>query len=178
MIHSLLPKFSMYRSIQPLYKQTTMTYTHTHTHAHARTHARTHTHTHTRLTALFPGLPGYTSTRKVKPMWILLKQETVSGSGISWDICKSATRSRQKTMPAPHHSVFYRPDALPATQPMASKHWSIMVCTRCHHNDIHTRFLTKSATNVSQQEWLQILCIQSTYWRVNSAPSKSLHLTL
>jgi len=24
-------------------------------------------------------------------------------------------------MPAPHHSVFYRPDALPATQPTASK---------------------------------------------------------
>jgi len=28
--------------------------------------------------------------RKVKPIWILLKQETVSGSGISWNICKSA----------------------------------------------------------------------------------------
>jgi len=25
--------------------------------------------------------------------------------------------------PAPHHSVFYRPDALPATQPTVSKHW-------------------------------------------------------
>ena len=24
-------------------------------------------------------------------------------------------------MPAPHHSVFYRPDALPAAQPTASK---------------------------------------------------------
>jgi len=31
--------------------------------------------------------------------------------------CKSAPRSRQITMPAPHHSVFYRLDALPATQP-------------------------------------------------------------
>ena len=40
-------------------------------------------HTHTRLTALFPGLPRWASTRKVKPIWILLKQETVSGSGIS-----------------------------------------------------------------------------------------------
>jgi len=39
-------------------------------------------------------------------MWILLKQETVSGSGISWAICKSAPRSRQITTPAPHHSVF------------------------------------------------------------------------
>ena len=65
------------------------------------------THTHTRLTALFPGLPRWAGTRKVKPIWILLKQETVSGSGISsWAICKSAPRSRQTTMPAPHHSVF------------------------------------------------------------------------
>ena len=38
---------------------------------------------------------------KVKPIWILLKQETVSSSGISWAICKSATRSRQITTPAP-----------------------------------------------------------------------------
>ena len=80
------------------------------------------THTHTRLTALFPGLPGWAGTKKVKPIWILLKQETVSGSGISWAICKSAPRSRQITTPAPHHSVFYRPDALPAAQPTASKH--------------------------------------------------------
>ena len=27
------------------------------------------------------------------------------------------------TTPAPHHSVFYRPGALPAIQPTASKHW-------------------------------------------------------
>ena len=45
--------------------------------------------THTHLTAFFPGLPGSAGTRKVKPIWILLKQKTVSGSGISWDICKS-----------------------------------------------------------------------------------------
>ena len=82
-----------------------------------------YTHTHTRLTALFPGPPRWAGTRKVKPIWILLKQETVSGSGISWAICKSAPRSRQITTPAPHHSVFYRPDALPAAQPTASKHW-------------------------------------------------------
>ena len=78
------------------------------------------THTHT---ALFPGLPGWAGTRKVKPIWILLKQETVSGNGISWAICKSAPRSTQITMLATHHSVFYRPDALPVAQPTASKHW-------------------------------------------------------
>ena len=93
----------------------------------------TWTHTHTRLTALFPGLPGWAGTRKVKPVLILLKQETVSGSGISWAICKSAPRSRQITMPATHHSVFYGPDALPATQPTASKHWRDKVKpTRSH----------------------------------------------
>ena len=64
-------------------------------HAHART--RTH------LTALCPGLPGWAGTRKVEPIWILLKKETVSGSGISWAICKSASRSRQITMPVLHH---------------------------------------------------------------------------
>ena len=67
----------------------------------------THTHTHTRLTALFPGLPGWAGTRKVKAVWILLKQGTVSGSGISWAICKSASRSRQITMPVLHHSKFF-----------------------------------------------------------------------
>ena len=77
---------------------------------------------HNRLTALCPGLPGWVGTRKVKPIWILLKQETVSGSEILWAICKSAPCSRQKTTPAPHRSVFYRPDALPAAQPTASKH--------------------------------------------------------
>jgi len=46
--------------------------------------------THTRLTTLCPRLPRWAGTRKVKPIWILLEQETVSGSGISWAICKSA----------------------------------------------------------------------------------------
>ena len=79
------------------------------------------THTHIRLTALCPGLPGSAGTRKVKQIWILLKQETVSGSGISWAAwakCKSALRSRQRTRQHPSLS-FYRPDA----QPTASKHW-------------------------------------------------------
>ena len=82
-----------------------------------------HTYTHNRLTALCPGLPGWAGSRKVKPVWILLKQETVSGSGISWVICKSAPGSWQIPMPALHHSGFYRPDAFPATEPAVSKHW-------------------------------------------------------
>jgi len=82
--------------------------------------SKIHTQTHTRLMALCPGLPGWAGTRKIKLIWILLKQETVSGSGISWAICKSTPLSRQITTSAPHHSVFYRPDALPAAQPTDS----------------------------------------------------------
>jgi len=55
------------------------------------------------------------TTRKVKPIWILLKQETVSGNGISWAISKSAPRSRQITTPVPHHSVFLQ--AMPFLSP-------------------------------------------------------------
>ena len=76
---------------------------------------------HTCLTALFRDYPGEPVPERSNQIWILLKQETVSGSDISWAMCKSAPRSRQITTPAPHQSVFYRPDALPATQPTASK---------------------------------------------------------
>jgi len=55
-------------------------------------------------------------------MW----QETMGfwdGSGISWTICKqSAPRTRHITTSTPHHSIFYRPDALPDAQPTVSKH--------------------------------------------------------
>jgi len=82
-----------------------------------------YTHIHTHLTALCPGLPGWAGTRKEKAIWILLKRETVSGTGIRWAICKSAPRSSQITTPVPHHSVFYRPGALPAAQPTVPKYW-------------------------------------------------------
>jgi len=85
----------------------------------------------TALTLLVGRQEGHPACKKLrcgvpflKPIWILLKQETVSGSSISWAICKSASRCRQITTPAPRHSVFYRPDALPVAQPTASKHWT------------------------------------------------------
>ena len=69
--------------------------------------------------ATLPFLPGWAGTRKAKPIWILLKQETVSGSGISWAICKSAPRSRQITTPAPHRSVFLQAEC-PSCRPTNS----------------------------------------------------------
>jgi len=119
----------------------------------------------------FSGLPRWAGTRKVKPIWILLKQErvsgsgikpicillnqeTVSGSGISWDVCKSAPLSRWITMLAPHHSVFYRPDALlpPDQQPQSTEggclksvlyqkgwtDWSGFFCMEAFFNESYT----------------------------------------
>jgi len=62
------------------------------------------------------------TAQKGKTNLDLLEQKTVSGSGISWAICKSAPHPRQITTPSPHHSAFYRPDAFPATQPTVSSH--------------------------------------------------------
>jgi len=72
----------------------------------------------------FPGLPGWAGTRKVKPVWISLKQETASGRSISWAICKSASRCRQITMPVPHHSSILQagcPSCRPANSVKALK---------------------------------------------------------
>jgi len=63
-----------------------------------------HPENNTRLTALCLVLIGWAGTRKVKPVWILLKQETVCGKGTMWSIYKLD---------------LYRPDAVPAAQPTA-----------------------------------------------------------
>jgi len=66
-------------------------------HFHQQNYLATHTHTHP-FKGPFSG-----------PVRILLEQQTVSGSGISWAVCKSAPCSRQITMLAPHRSVFTGP---------------------------------------------------------------------
>jgi len=60
----------------------------------------------------------------------------VSGSGISWAICKSATLQTDNHASTPSLS-FYRPDAFPATQPTVSKamktlHNSITITIMLH----------------------------------------------
>ena len=52
----------------------------------------THTHTHL-FNGPFSGTTRVSRYQKGKPIWILLKQVSVSSSGISWAICKSAPRS-------------------------------------------------------------------------------------
>ena len=54
---------------------------------------------------------------------ILLKQDTVSGSGISWAICKSAPHPRQITVPAPHNSVFLQAGCHSCCSTNSIGHW-------------------------------------------------------
>ena len=119
--------------------------------------------THTHLMALWPGLPGRAGTRKVTPIWILLKQETVSGSGISWAICKSASCSRQITTPASHHS-FLQADALPAAQPTASKHWR-GILNRQSRAEWQNTF-----------DWLHILPVRVTISQYKSHSANGSHI--
>ena len=114
----------------------------------------THTHSHTHpFNGPFPGLPRWAGTRKVKPIWILLKQETVSDSGISWAICKSASRSRQITMPVPHHSSYFTgrmPFLPPNQQRQSTEGKGVVSCScvfvQCLPYSKMANFLARSAT--------------------------------
>jgi len=65
--------------------------------------------------ASFPGQPG---TRKVKSIWILMKQEMMGWQWHQLDHMQTIYTSLQiKTMPAHHDSTFYRPHALCDAQP-------------------------------------------------------------
>ena len=60
-----------------------------------------------RLMAFFPGQPGKPAPDRQIILDFTAAGDDGGGSGISWTICKLfAPRSRQITMPAPHHSVF------------------------------------------------------------------------
>ena len=58
-------------------------------------------------------------TRKVIPIWIFLKQETVASAALYVSLHLAPGRQPHQH---PTTQFFYRPDALPAAQPTASKH--------------------------------------------------------
>ena len=97
------------------------TYSATHTHAHARTH--THTHSFNGPLSRTTQVSRY---QKGKTNLDLLKQETVSGSGISWAICKSAPHSRQITMPALHPTTEMMPFLPPSQQRQSTEGMNLL----------------------------------------------------
>jgi len=75
------------------------------------------------LTALFSRTTWVSQQQKGKPFWILLEQEMMGWQWHQLDhmqiICTSLqTDNHDSTSPL----SFYRPDALPATQPTVAKH--------------------------------------------------------
>jgi len=91
------------------------------------------------LMPLHPRTPSSLKSRLVLPFWyrltqVVLKKKSLDLNearddgvlGRQWhqlDICKqSAPRYSQITTPTPHKLNFYRPDAVPDTQPTVSKH--------------------------------------------------------
>ena len=99
MIMSSIPSLSLNSILEVIF----------YTHTNARMHARTHTHTHTtilRPSWILSGTAWVSQHQKDKTNLDLLKQEIVSGSGISCAICKSAHWPRHITMPASHHQFF------------------------------------------------------------------------
>jgi len=88
--------------------------------------------------------------QKGKPIWILLEQETMSGSGISWAICKSAPRSRQITMPVPHHCFFTgRMPFLPPKQQRQSTEGYLYCLILTHKFTVHFGLQQHSVTTTT-----------------------------
>jgi len=87
-----------------------------------RTYTTYHTHTHTTILLLFWNMSGTTrvsryqkgKTRTVKANLDLLEQEIVSGSGISWAICKSVLHPRQ---PCQHPTTQFFTGRMPFLPP-------------------------------------------------------------
>ena len=102
--------------------------------------SHTHTHPFNGPLSMTTRVSRYQNGKTVKPIRILLKQETVSGSGsgISWAICKSASRSRQ---PRQHPTTLFLQAGCPSCRPANSvkvgcwwqmcvlQSWSFYCCT-------------------------------------------------
>ena len=75
---------------------------------------------HNRFTALFPGPPGWAGARR--ELLDFMVQGKIN-RGIHTDHLAGLHSIRTNQCPPPPSPVFYRPYALPATQPTVSKHW-------------------------------------------------------
>ena len=73
------------------------------------------------LTTTFPGRLGLADTR-MSSFWIFIRAKDDGGGGNKWSYktCKAPVKL---SPPTNQHQTFYRPDALPATQPTVSEHW-------------------------------------------------------
>ena len=76
----------------------------------------------------------------------------MSGSGISWAICKSASRSRQITTPATHRSVFLQagcPFCRPTNSVNAIIYNALIIERRRYHKIIYCTYKTRRSSCVA-----------------------------
>jgi len=85
------------------------------------THTHTHTHTH-RFNSPLSGTTRASRYQKGKTDLDFTEAKEAVASAGPYASQHLAPESRQITMPTPHRSSFYRPDARPAAQPTVSKH--------------------------------------------------------
>ena len=115
-----------------------------------------YTHTHTTILLLFWNMSGTTrvsryqkgKTRKVKTNLDLLEQEIVSGSGICWDICKSAPHPRQLRQHPTTQCFTGRMPFLPPNQ----QHQSTATHTHTTHNRFTALWNLLGTTRVSRYQ--------------------------
>jgi len=118
----------------------------------------------------------------------------VSGSGISWAVCKSAPRSRQITTPAPHHSLCHtkrelrRSDTAPELEQTAQQITSsstsnlfLSVCPQATHFTFSTsgsaacykHTHTDTDTPVSKQDHHRV--IEALLWLPSKQPAEGIN---
>ena len=114
------------------------------------------TNTHTRLTALCPGLPRWASTRKVKPIWILLKQETVGGSGTSWAIMQVCTSLQTDNHTSTPPLLCFLQAGCPSCRPTNSV--KALKATSCRQPTIQTKHYHRSKLVIILKYILAVLC--------------------
>jgi len=102
-------------------------------------------HTHNRFTALFPGPPGWASAGR-ELLDFMVQGETNRGRHIDHLAGRHSIQTNQ--CPPPPTPFFYRPDALPAAQPTASKHWRQLLMQGLNLAKDHSLLLAQvSGTN-------------------------------
>ena len=99
----------------------------------------THTHTHTRLTAHCPGLPRWSGTRQLKPIWILLKQEivTTTTTDSEWQWHQLGHMQVCTSLQTDNHAStsllsFLQAECPSCRQPRVWKHWRNIHWFRWH----------------------------------------------
>ena len=83
-------------------------------------HTQNHHHHHNHSTALFPGPPGWAGARR-ELVDFMMQGKINTGRHTDHPAGRHSILTNQ--CPPPPSPIFYRPDALPAAQPTASKHW-------------------------------------------------------